>query len=131
MGEGIDNIGIATTSTTSCPTSATNSFESVAVFNFKVGEFVVALCDDPQMFFIGEIQKISTDNNTCYVNFMARLKDSEDMYWVFPARTDQHWVQYASILDIRPQVDLALNLTTSRLVVMCLNNEKIIRNMAN
>ena len=93
-----------------------------------VGEFVAGLFDDPQLFYIGEVTEIA--NNKCHVNFMARLKNSNDLHWIFPTNSDHHWLSFDSILDVRPQIDLEHNLTSSRLVVMILHNNQIIRNMA-
>ena len=64
------------------------------------------------------------------VNFMTRLKrrgPEVDKFWIFPGEPDCHTIQTSSVIDIVPHLDLDLNLTSSRVVVMVLNNYSMIR----
>ena len=64
------------------------------------------------------------------IQFMKRLKKNNSQYWVFPIDNDIQKMKVASILEIRPQIDLDMSMSTSRLVVMTLHNHDIIVNMS-
>ena len=65
---------------------------------------------------------------------MTRLKKSgtsKDRYWVFPAVEDKHKLHKSSILlDLLPQIDVNMTMSSNRLIVMELLNSEIIAKKA-
>ena len=83
----------------------------------------MGLFEDENLFYVGEIMSVN-NGESLKVNFMTRLKrhgPEVDKLWIFPGEPDCHTIQTSSVIDIVPQLDLDLNLTSSRVVVMVLN----------
>ena len=64
--------------------------------------------------------------------FMSRLKNrgvDKDRYCVFrTAIEDKCNANYTSLLSILPQIDTAISMCTTRLIVLELHNHEVLRN---
>lgn len=110
------------------PDTAEDQIVPVAV-PMAVGTFVAVLCEDD--FYIGEI--ILTGTSAIKVSFMARLNTSgsnKNKHWIFPSRKDEHNIEMSSVLEVYPQLDPNIGMSSARVVVMDLINFKIIEKFA-
>ena len=64
---------------------------------------------------------------------MARLNTSgsnKNKHWIFPSRKDEHNIEMSSVLEVYPQLDPNIGMSSARVVVMDLINFKIIEKFA-